>query len=161
MDIHVPTIVWAIINFLILVAILNIFLYKPILKILDDRKAEVENNLNEAENNRNETERFKAEYAEILKNADKEADKIISKANKAGEELKNSLLEEARAEAAKISAKAKEDIQNEKNAALNELKDEIASIAVLATEKILSKSIDPKDHEKMVQDFVKEVGEAH
>lgn len=160
MSIHVPTMVWAIINFLILVAILNKFLYGPIVKILDDRKNEVVNNLDQAETAKTEAEKLKEEYVEQIKKAKLEAQEIINKANKLGEETKNEIISEARDEAAKVSAKAQAQIQREKSKALAELRDEVASLAILAAEKVVAKSLNNQDHEKMVHEFVKEVGEA-
>lgn len=159
MSIHIPDIVWAIINFLILVAILNKFLYKPVTKMLDERKNEVVSNLDKAEESKQEAQKLKDEYAEHLKNARSEAQEIITKANKLGEETKNEIVAQARAEAEKVSAKAQEEIRLEKTKALSELRDEVASLAVLAAGKIITKNIDIKDQEQMVQDFVKEVGE--
>ena len=160
MDIHIPDIVWAIINFLILVAILNKFLHKPVTKMLNERRNEVINNLDKAEKAKIDSEKMKDEYASQLQNAKSEAQEIIAKASKMGEETKNEIVTQARVEAEKVSAKAQDEIRLEKTKALAELRDEVATLAVLAAEKIISKSIDSKDHEKMVQDFVKEVGEA-
>jgi len=159
MSIHIPDTVWAIINFLILVAILNKFLYKPVTKMLDERKNEVVNNLNNAEKARQEAEKLKDEYAHHLQNAKSEAQEIIARANKLGEETRNEIVSQARAEAEKVSVKAQEEIRLEKAKALAELRDEVASLAVMAAEKIIAKNIDMKDQEKMVKDFVKEVGE--
>ncbi|NLT94369.1 MAG: F0F1 ATP synthase subunit B [Clostridia bacterium] len=159
MSIHVPDIVWAIINFLILVAVLNKFLYKPVVKMLDDRKNEIVGNLDQAAQAKVEAEKLKEEYMTHLQNAKAEAQEIISRANKIGEETKNEIIAQAKAEAQKVSAKAQEEIRLEKAKALAQLRDEVASLAVLAAEKIIAKSIDINDHEKMVKDFVKEVGE--
>lgn len=159
MSIHIPDIVWAIINFLILVAILNKFLYKPVTKMLDERKEEVVNNLNKAEQAKEEAEKLKEDYALRIKNAKTEAQEIIARANKLGEETKNEIVTQAKAEAEKVSVKAQEEIRLEKTKALAELRDEVATLAVLAAGKILGKNIELRDHEKMVKDFVKEVGE--
>ena len=159
MSIHIPDIVWAIINFLILVAVLNKLLNKTVTKMLDERKNEITGNLDQAEKTKQEAEKLKEEYTFHLQNAKTEAQEIIAKANKMGEETKNELIAQAKAEAEKISAKAQEEIRLEKTKALAELRDEVASLAVLAAEKIIAKDIDLKDHEKMVKDFVKEVGE--
>jgi len=159
MSIHIPDLVYAIINFLILVAILNKFLYKPVTKMLNERRNEVVYNLDKAEKAKIDSEKMKDEYVSHLQNAKSEAQEIIAKANKMGEQTKNEIVTQARAEAEKVSIKAQEEIRLEKIKALGELRDEVASLAVLAAEKIISKNIDSKDHEKMVQDFVKEVGE--
>lgn len=159
MSIHIPDIVYAIINFLLLVAILNKFLYKPVTKMLDERKNEVVNNLNNAEKAKADAETMREEYMTHLQNAKSEAQEIITRANKLGEETKSEIVSQAREEAQKVSVKAQEEIRLEKVKALGELRDEVASLAVMAAEKIISKNIKLEDHEKMVQDFVKEVGE--
>jgi F-type H+-transporting ATPase subunit b len=98
--------IWSIINFLTLLAILYKFLYKPLFKILDQRKEEVANNLSQAEASRKEAEDMFADYKRQLAEASNEAGEIITKANKAAEEAKNSLISQAREEAAAISLKA-------------------------------------------------------
>lgn len=160
LSIHLPDMVYAIINFLILVAILNKFLYKPVTKMLDERKNEIKNNLSQAELAKQEAEKLKEEYAGQIQNAKTEANEIITRANKMGEETKNEIVAQAKQEAEKISQKAQEEIKLEKTKALTEIRDEVASLAILAAEKIISKKIDSKDQEKMIKDFVKEVGDA-
>ncbi|MFZ7102108.1 MAG: F0F1 ATP synthase subunit B [Peptococcaceae bacterium] len=160
MSIHLPDMVWAIINFLILVAILNKFLYNPVTKMLDERKSEIKNNLDQAETAKQEADQLKEEYAAHIQNAKNEASEIITRAGKLGDETRNEIISQAKHEAEKISVKAQEEIKLEKNKALAEIRDEVASLAILAAEKVISKTIDSKDQEKMVRDFVKEVGEA-
>ena len=158
MSIDLNTMIWSIINFLLLLAILYKFLYKPLLDVLDQRKEEVANNLSQAEASRKEAEEMFADYKRQLANASNEAEEIIAKANKAAEEAKNELIAQAREEAAAISRKAQEEISREKEKAMKEVRDEIAGLAVLAAGKVLEKSITVEDHEKMINDFVSQVG---
>lgn len=161
MEINWQDMLWTIINFLILVAILNIFLYKPIVRVLENRKNEIANNLNQAEQAKLDAEKTKEQYATQLKNAKREAQEIITRANKLGEDGKNEIIAEARNEAEKITIKAKEEIEREKKKALSEIRDEVATLAVMTAEKIINKNINDKDQERLVQDFIKEVGESH
>lgn len=160
MDINPSTAIFAIINFLILVIVLKIFLYKPVCKMLDSRKQEVVDNLNAAEEAKLEAQKLKDEYASQIQNARNEAQEIIHQAAKIGEQTKTDIVAEARDEAARLTAKAQEEISREKTEALNEIRNEVADLAVLAAAKIVGKAIDVKDHEAMVNNFVKEVGEA-
>ena len=82
--------------------------------------------------------------------------------NIVGGELKSytELLTEAREEASRLTAKAQAEIAREKTEALNEIRNEIADLAVLAASKVVGKTIDVADHQNMVNNFVKEVGEA-
>lgn len=160
MEIHVSTLVISMINFLVLVFILRKFLYGPICGILETRKEEVIDNLNQAEAAKVEAQKLKEEYALQIKDAKNEAQEIINRATQIGEQTKTDIVAEAREEAAKLTQKAQEEINREKSQALNELRSEVANLAVLAAGKIVGKSIDVKDHEAMVNNFVKEVGEA-
>jgi len=158
MSIDLNTMIWSIINFLTLLAILYKFLYKPLFNVLEQRKEEIANNLSHAEASRKEAEEMFAEYKKQIAEASSEAAEIINKANKAAEEAKNAVIAQAREEAAAITLKAQEEIEREKEKALKEVRDEIAGLAVLAAGKVLEKSITKEDHEKMINDFVSQVG---
>ena len=160
LDINPSTVIFAIINFCILVVGLKVFLYKPVCAMLDSRREEVANNLNSAEEAKLEAQKLKDEYAAQLQNARSEAQDIINQAAKIGEQTKTDIVNEAREEAARLTAKAQADIAREKTEALNEIRNEIADLAVLAAAKVVGKTIDVADHQNMVNDFVKEVGEA-
>lgn len=160
LDINPSTIIFAIINFCILVVGLKVFLYKPVCNMLDSRKEEVANNLNSAEEAKLEAQKLKDEYAARLQNARSEAQEIINQAAKIGEQTKADIVSEAREEAARLTAKAQAEIAREKTEALNEIRNEIADLAVLAASKVVGKTIDVADHQNMVNNFVKEVGEA-
>ena len=160
LDINPSTVIFAIINFCILVVGLKVFLYKPVCNMLDSRKEEVANNLNSAEEAKLEAQKLKDEYAAQLQNARSEAQDIINQAAKIGEQTKADIVNEAREEAARLTAKAQDEIAREKTEALNEIRNEIAALAVLAASKVVGKTIDVADHQNMVNNFVKEVGEA-
>ena len=160
MEIHPSTIICAIINFAILVVGLKVFLYKPVCNMLDSRREEVINNLNSAEEAKLEAQKLKDEYAAQIQNARAEAQDIINQAAKIGEQTKADIVTEAREEASRLTAKAQAEIAREKTEALNEIRNEIADLAVLAASKVVGKTIDVADHQNMVDNFVKEVGEA-
>lgn len=160
MEINFSTMIFAIINFIVLVIGLKFFLYKPVCNMLDSRKEEVANNLNAAETAKLEAQKLKDEYAAQIQNARNEAQDIINQAAKIGEQTKADIVNEAREEAARLTAKAQDEIAREKTEALNEIRNEIADLAVLAASKVVGKTIDVADHQNMVNNFVKEVGEA-
>ena len=161
MDLNIPDIVWAIVNFFILLAILNKFLHKPILDMLNKRENFVNENLNNSKIAREEAEKLRADYENQLKSAKQEANEIILQASQLGEKTKAEIIDTAKEETNKISAKAQQDIRLEKKKALAEVKEIIAETAILAAEKIVARSLNAQDHEKLIDDFVKEVGETH
>ncbi|NLK00278.1 MAG: F0F1 ATP synthase subunit B [Clostridia bacterium] len=159
MSIDLNELIWAIINFLVMLAILGIFLWKPVLKVLDERRNEISDNLSNAESQRKKAEELLVQYQEQMEKASGEAHEIIAQAAKKAEAARDQIIAESRDEASKISEKAREEIKREKEQALKEVRDEVATLAVMAAGKILEKNITKDDHEKMLQEFLSEVGE--
>ncbi len=152
---------WAIINFLVILAILYKFFYNPVIKFLDNRSDEIRRNISEAEQARAEAEAMLEEYRNKLAGAKQEAQEIVARATRVGEEARAALLEQSRAEAAALLEKAHQEIQRERDDALKTLRQEVASLAVMAAEKILGRTVTKEDHTKMVDQFLDEVGEVH
>jgi F-type H+-transporting ATPase subunit b len=160
MNITPSDLLFAVINFLVLVAILSKFLYKPVLNMLETRKEQVRNDLDKAEKAKVEAQQIKDEYAKQMEQAKQEARLIIEKATKVGDETRESLIKETREETARMTEKAKEMIRLEKEQALNQLRDEVATLVVLAAGKVIDKTIDQEAHTKLIRDFIEEVGDA-
>lgn len=149
---------WASLNFFILLAILYKFAYDPLLKMLDDRRNTIESSLRHAEEVRVDIERMKTEAQNNLLEARKEAQEIVARATRIGEETREDIISKAKEEAANERKKAVNEIEAAKERALNELRDTAATLAILAAEKVLGKAITVEDHQKMVREFVDEVG---
>jgi F-type H+-transporting ATPase subunit b len=151
--------VWAIINFLVILGILYILFYKPVIRFLDNRRAEIARNITEAEQARAEAAALLKEHREKVAGADQEAQEIVARAVKAGEEARVGLIEQGRDEAAALLEKARTEIQRERDAALRALRQEVATLAVMAAGKILGRAVTGKDHARLVEQFLNEVGE--
>lgn len=154
-----PKFLWQVVNFLILLWILKKFAYKPILSMLDERKKSIEDAINNAESAKTEAANLRKEYETRLAEAKQEAQDIIAKATKLGEEMKNDIVANAQAEATKAIKRAQEEINREKDQAIAALRDEVATLAVMAAGKVLGKAISVEDHQKLVNEFVTEVGD--
>lgn len=147
------------VQFILLLILLRVVAYKPIIKALEERKNSIDESIREAENGRVEAKKMMEEYSAKLQEARKEAQEIIERATRLGEESKSEIIAKAQEEASKTIAKAKSEIQSEKERAIAQLRDEVASLAILAAGKVLSKEITNEDHKKMVKEFVEEVGD--
>lgn len=159
MEFHLSEFLFTIANFFILLAILNKLLYKPMLAMLDERKKTIADSLNQAQQARAEADKIKADYEVHLNEAKKEAQEIIARANKMGEEMREEMVTKAKTEAEKVLLKAQAEIAREKDQAVNALRQEVATLAVLAAGKVVSKSLTVEDHQQMVEEFVNEVGD--
>lgn len=150
---------WQIANFLVLLFLLKKFAYKPVLAMLDERKKSIEDAISNAESAKTDAEKMRKEYEARLAEAKQEAQDIIAKATKLGEDMKNEIVANAQSEATKAIQRAQDEISREKDQAIAALRDEVAVLAVMAAGKVLGKAIAVEDHEKLVKEFVAEAGD--
>lgn len=153
------TMIATLINTLILFLVLKHFLFKPVNKILDERKKNVEETYRQADEKLTEAARLESEYTEKLANAKAESAEIVKNATKRAQTRSDEIIAEAKKEASSLMVKANADIEKEKKRAVNQIKDEISDIALAVAEKVVEKEIDPKDHERLIESFISELGE--
>ncbi len=161
MDFTWSTFGWAIFNFLVILAVLYKLFYHPLLNFLDNRRDGIARAIADSEQSRAEAEKLLSEYRAQLLAARQEAQQIIEKATKAGEDLRQSLLSQSKAEAATLLENARKEIQREGDQALQALRQEVVSLAMTAAGKILERNITGDDNVKIVNQFLDEVGEIH
>ena len=147
-------------NLMIQLIIFKKFLLKPIKQVIADRKAKADSEIADAQKLRTEAEAMKAEYEQNLQNARTEANQIVAAAQKTAAARSEELLGEARAQAAALKQKAEADIAQERKKAVNEVKDEIGGIAMEIASKVVEREISEKDHKDLIDEFIKNVGEA-
>ena len=147
-------------NLMIQLVIFKKFLLKPIKQVIADRKAKADREIADAQKLRTEAEAMKAEYEQNLQNARTEANQIVSAAQKTATARSEEIVGEARAQAAALKQKAEADIAQERKKAVNEVKDEIGGIAMEIASKVVEREISEKDHKDLIDEFIKNVGEA-
>ena len=147
-------------NLMIQLLIFKKFLLKPIKQVIADRKAKADSEIADAQKLRTEAEAMKAEYEQNLQNARTEANQIVSAAQKTATARSEEIVGEARAQAAALKQKAEADIAQERKKAVNEVKDEIGGIAMEIASKVVEREIREEDHKDLIDEFIKNVGEA-
>ncbi|MDO4614811.1 MAG: F0F1 ATP synthase subunit B [Lachnospiraceae bacterium] len=154
------TVVIQLINLFIQVLLFKKFLYKPVMNILAKRQGLVDAPMKEAEEARTEALSMKAQYETSLKSADEEADRIVKEAQTTASRKSDQIVSDAQAEAAAIKQQAERDIEQQKKRAINDAKDEIGSMAMGIASKVIGREVSEKDHEDLVDEFIRNVGEA-
>ena len=147
-------------NLMIQLVIFKKLLLNPVKKVIAERKAKADSQIADAEKLRTEAEAMKAEYEQNLQNARTEANEIVANAQKTATARGEEIVGEARAQAAALKQKAEADIAQERKKAVNEVKDEIGGIAMDIAGKVIEREINEKDHEKLIDEFISNVGEA-
>lgn len=131
-------------NFLVLVWLLHHFLYKPIEKVMKERRGLVDKALDEAEAAKEAAEREKQRYAARQTALEAERQKLLAETRSLAADDREKILAAARVQADEILRDAKADIAKERQAALNDLKKEAAGVAVALAEQILAASASPQ-----------------
>ena len=147
-------------NLMIQLVIFKKLLLNPVKKVIAERKAKADNQIADAEKLRTEAEAMKAEYEQNLQKARTEANQIVAAAQKTAAARSEELLGEARAQAAALKQKAEADIAQERKKAVNEVKDEIGGMAMEIASKVVEREIKEADHQDLIDEFIKNVGEA-
>ena len=157
-SINPTTIIFTLINALIIFLLFRIFLYKPVCKILDQRNEMTAKEISEAQAAKEAAKKAEEEYTARLADAKNEAAEIVKQATIRAQKREEEIVSEANQKAADIRAKAEENIEREKQKAVNEIKDEISEMVVMAAGKVVEKEISVKDNEQLISKFLNEVG---
>ena len=147
-------------NLMIQLVIFKKLLLNPVKKVIAERKAKADSQIADAEKLRTEAEAMKAEYEQNLQTARTEANQIVAAAQTTAAARREELLGEARAQAAALKQKAEADIAQERKKAVNEVKDEIGGMAMEIASKVVEREIKEADHQDLIDEFIKNVGEA-
>ena len=155
-----PEVFITIANTLVLFLILKKVLFKPVMKIMDEREADIKSDIEQGKKAKEEGLKFKSEYETKVGAARDEGQQIVEMAKRRAEEKSSEIIASAKREAENIKTKASTDIEKERQQAYNDVKGEISSIALLAASKVIEKDIDKSKHEELIDEFIKEVGDA-
>ena len=154
------TFIAQILNLLIQVFLIKRFLFKPINEMLEKRRELADKEIREAREAKEEADSLKVRYEEGLAGARNEAAQIVQSAQKEAQLRADETVRKAQEQAVGIRKKAEADIAQEKKKAINEMKDEIGELAMDIAGKVVEKEINEEDHKKLIEEFIRNVGEA-
>ena len=148
-------------NLFIQMYLIKRFLFKPINEMLEKRRAAADAEITDAEAAKKEANAIKEEYEQNMQEAKAKANEILESARKTATLQSEKIVKEASEQAAALKNKAEKEIAQEKKKAVNEVKGEIGGIAMDIAEKVIEREINEKDHEKLIDEFISNVGEAY
>jgi F-type H+-transporting ATPase subunit b len=155
-DINLVGLTFQVINFLLLLYILNRLLFKPLLARMDERSAKITKGLEDAEVAARDRELARAEREAAVAEARKEAANVIANANKIAGDTRDEILSKARADAEKVTERAREEITAEKEKAMAELRAQVADLALQAAGKLVRSDMNATTQRRLVEDFLAE-----
>lgn len=158
LGINLPGLIAQIINFGLVVLLLWLLAWKPILRMLDQRREKIQDSLTRAEQLKQQTEQGQAEIQAQLDAARREGQQIVANAQQVAERTRQVELERARGEADRLIERAREEINLERDRVIQDLRREFADLTVTAAEKVINQSLDGDRarHERLIDDVLRE-----
>ena len=141
-------------NFLIVFILLRMFLYKPILNVLDARKQKIQESLEYADRVKRDAAEQQKEFERKLEETRREAHAAEAAAAQVREKEREVVLAQARDEARKLIDQAKEQIEYERKQAMSDLRAEVVNLAMLAAQKVVGQSLDERAQRQLIGDFI-------
>ena len=149
--------VWTLVVFFISYLLLKRLAWPRISEALEKRQNAIQESIEVAERTKAEAGELLAEYRERLKDARTQAEEIVARARRAGEEHERASLEEARAERENLMQQTRRDIEAETRRAIQQIRAEVADLTIAATEKVTRKTLTADDQRRLVDEALGEL----
>lgn len=157
-EVKLPVLIFQVITFLIFIGAMYAALYKPVLRIMQQRTEKIKSQIQAAEAQRAEAERLRAEYENRVREIESRAHEALQKAIRDGDAVRAKMLDEARQEARRMIEEAKSQIQADRDKTMRQMQRDIADLAALVAERAARKIVDPATHQRLVEELTQEVG---
>ncbi len=148
--------IWQLFAFIILIYLLQRYLYKPILKTLDDRRNRISESMDQAEQIKRDNQEAAKRAEQIIGEAQAQVREMLTAANQQSQRTIAAAQAEAREQREKLLADAHAQIQTDTTRAKAELQREVGRLAIMAASKVVGKSLDTPDHYRLVDQALAE-----
>jgi F-type H+-transporting ATPase subunit b len=150
--------IFTILTFLLLLAVLKKFAWKPILDALEGRELKIRSDVERAEQANAEAESLRQKYQAQLVEAQQKIQTMVAQAKADGERLRADIVAQAKQEADRVLDKGRRDIAVESERLRVELRAEVAGLSVAIAEKILRRAVDQKVQDAVLSDALTSIG---
>lgn len=148
------SLVFEIINLIVLCLLLKKFLIKPVTAVMDKRQAEISEGLLNARNSEAAANELKSRYEDALKEARNESGRMIEEAKKRAQEESDRIMKEAGEQAADMMRKAEKNIESEREKTMADLQSRIAELALTAARKVAGSAERGEDDRLLYDQFL-------
>jgi F-type H+-transporting ATPase subunit b len=149
-------IIVALLNFVVLYTILQLYAFGPLSRMLAERRERIETGLRDAEQARRDRESAEQERVAALNEARREANEILNRAQRVAQESRDADIAATREELERMRVRATSDIDAEKERAIADLRAEVADLALAAAGKVVGESMTDTRQRRLVEEFLQE-----
>ena len=156
LGLNLPVLVAQLVNFFLLLVLLRIFLYRPILEMLDRRKQRIQEGEQAAEQSKEQASQAEADVATQIEEARQQSQALVAQAQEASNRIQEDSRNQAKQEADLLLERARNEIQLERDQAVAVLRSEFADLTVNAAEKVIGQSLDRQAHQRLIDEVLAE-----
>lgn len=156
LGINLAQLITQIAGFSILLFALVKFLYRPLLKVLDERASRIQQSLEAADRVKQQAAESQAQMQDELQKAREEGQQMIAQAREVAARFRDEEMAKARQEIDAERSRAESDIQRERDAAIEDLRREFAGLAITAAERVVERSLDDQAHKDIIDKVLEE-----
>ena len=153
------TALFILLNTLIILFVATKYLFGPVMKIITDRQKEIDDLYADAGAAKENALAMETEYRQKLAVAAQTSEQMIQEAVARGQKREEDILLQANRQAQALMEKANADIRQEKKKAINEAKNEISDLAMAIAAKVVDRELNPQDHQRLVNQFIDQLGD--
>ncbi len=156
LGINLPVLLFQIVNFTFLLLVLRLLVYKQVLKMLDERRARIQEGLSAADRGREQAIEAERQAAEALAAARREGQDIVANAQQIAQRLQEEGRAQALVQQETMLERARNEIQLERDSAIDSLRREFADLTISAAEKVIGQSLDRTAHQRLIEQALSE-----
>jgi len=149
-----PELVWGLVSFILLFLLLSRYALPAMNRMLEERRARIQGQLEEAEEIRHEAEELRRRHQEQLKEARAEANQIVEQARSDAERVREQKVREADEEAQAIRQRARDDAEAERSRLVQQLRAQVATLSVDLAGRIVHRELDEERHRTLVDEYI-------
>lgn len=154
LGVNLPGLVSQMVNFALILILLRILLWKPFLRVMEERKQKIEQGLRASEQAAHAAAQSQEESRRVLEEARAEGRELVTRAQETAGRLREELEAQARRDAEQIVQRARAEMDLESQRAIQALRQEFADLTVRAAERVVGQSLDRAAHQRLIDEVL-------
>ncbi|WP_232151823.1 F0F1 ATP synthase subunit B [Mammaliicoccus sciuri] len=153
------TVLFTLITFIILLALLKKFAWGPLKSIMDERENAINKDIDDAHEAKVNAKKLEEENRNLLRKTQEEVQTILDDAKHQAKVQQEQIINDANVKANGLVQSAQAEIQQEKQRAIADINNRVSELSVLIASKVIKKEISEQDQKGLVEKYIKEVGD--
>ena len=153
------TVLFTLITFIILLALLKKFAWGPLKSIMDERENAINKDIDDAHEAKVNAKKLEEENRNLLRKTQEEVQTILDDAKHQAKVQQEQIISDANVKANGLIQSAQAEIQQEKQRAIADINNRVSELSVLIASKVINKEISEQDQKELVEKYIKEAGE--